>query len=246
MRSVSSENWQRPQEEVTRLMELFVESIDKEVDELIVADISSDRDPKNLQYQLLEDLATEAFMPMAYAGMINTLAQAERLFRIGYEKIVLNSAALNYALISEIASRFGTQSCVVSIDVGKPLLGKPQVMIDCGRRKTGLDPLEHLQRCQQAGAGELLLRSIPRDGTMAGYDLELITQAAKVAEVPLVAVGGAGNLDHLAQALRAGAHSVAAGSMFVYQGRHRGVLINYPQRKQIDMLLRDVVSRADG
>lgn len=214
---------------------------DKEVDELIIADVGPDRDPDSLNFQLLEDLATEAFMPMSYAGKVSNLVQAERLLRIGYEKIVINSAALNYPLIGQIANRFGTQSCVVSIDVGKPRFGREQVMVDCGRRKTGLDPIEHLKNAQEAGAGELLLRSIVRDGTMAGYDLDLISRAAAVANVPLVAVGGAGTLEHLAQALRAGAHSVAAGSMFVFQGRHRGVLINYPQRQRIDELLQNAV-----
>lgn len=210
---------------------------DKEVDELIIADISTDRHSEGIQYRLLEDLATEAFMPMAYAGRISGIEQAERLFRIGYEKIILNSAALDYRLVSDLAARFGTQSCVVSIDVGKPRFGKVQVMVECGRRRTGLDPISHLQHCQSAGAGEIILRSIAKDGTMSGYDLELIARAAQVAEVPLVAVGGAGTLEHFVEALRAGAHSVAAGSMFVYQGRHRGVLINYPHRQKIDALL---------
>ncbi|MCB1686804.1 MAG: imidazole glycerol phosphate synthase subunit HisF, partial [Pseudomonadales bacterium] len=156
---------------------------DKEVDELIIADISTDRDSGGIQYQLLEDLATEAFMPMAYAGRIASVAQAERLFRIGYEKIVLNTAALDYDLIGDLAARFGTQSCVVSIDVGKPRFGKLQVMVECGRRKTGLDPIEHLARCQSAGAGEIILRSIAKDGTMSGYDLDLITRDEQVAEV---------------------------------------------------------------
>jgi len=211
---------------------------DKEVDELIVTDISRAPRGSELQYALLEDLATEAFMPMAYAGRLDSIDQAERLFRLGYEKVVMNTATVtNFDLIGQISNRFGAQSCVVSIDVGKPLFGKRQVMIDCGRRRTGLDPIEHVLRCQEAGAGEMLLRSIPSDGTMAGYDLELIAAAAAVVNVPLVAVGGAGTLDHLAAALRAGAHSVAAGSMFVFQGKHRGVLINYPQREQIDTLL---------
>jgi len=211
---------------------------DKEVDELVVADVSLDRDTNAIQYDLLEDIATEAFMPMAYAGKISNIDQVDRLLRLGYEKVVLNTAAVNdLDLIRRVADRFGTQSCVVSIDVGKPLFGKSQVMTNCGRSKTGLDPIEHLQRCQDAGAGELLLRSIARDGTMSGYDLELVAAAAKVADIPLVAVGGAGTLDHMAAALRAGAHSVAAGSMFVFQGRHRGVLINYPPRQQIDELL---------
>ena len=211
---------------------------DKEVDELMVADVSPERAGDRIQYGLLEDIATEAFMPMAYAGKITSLEQVDRLLRLGYEKVVLNTATVtNFDLIAEISSRFGAQSCVVSIDVGKPLFGKPQVMIDCGRRKTGLDAIEHLQRCQEAGAGELLLRSISKDGTMAGYDIELIAMAAAVVEIPLVAVGGAGTLEHLAAALRSGAHSVAAGSMFVFQGKHRGVLINYPQRAQISALL---------
>ena len=202
---------------------------DKEVDELIVLDISPDRTPNKSNDKLYAQMAAQAFMPTSFGGGINSIDQMENLFYLGYDKMIVNSAAVdNPELAKDAAARFGGQSIVVSIDVGRSLLGKEDVVVDLGARRTGLDPIEHAKKCEELGAGEILIRSIRRDGLMQGYDLDLISKVASAVSIPVVAAGGAGSCDDFSAALAAGAHSVSAGSMFVYHGKHRAVLINYP------------------
>jgi cyclase len=211
---------------------------EKEVDELIVLDISPTREQDKDRLQLFEEMAAEAFMPTTLGGSISTEAHVERAFGMGYDKVVINSAVFSdITLINTLTERFGNQSIVVSIDVGQRRWRGRAVYSDLGRTSHSVAPVEHALRCEQAGAGEIIIRSIDHDGLMNGFDLELINEVSSVVNVPVVAAGGAGTVEHFREALQAGAHSVSAGSMFVYHGPHRAVLINYPSSEAIRELV---------
>ena len=207
---------------------------EKEVDELIVLDITPEHKWEEGRLRLLEEMAAEAFMPMALGGNISTIAHVERAFEMGYDKVVINSASIyDIEFIKKLTGRFGGQSIVISIDVGKKIFGGSTVFTNLGRKAAGIDPVVHALACQQAGAGEIIVRSIEHDGLMQGFDVDLISRVSAAVSVPVVAAGGAGTMVHLAVALQAGAHSVSAGSMFVYHGPHRAVLISYPGPEEI-------------
>ncbi|HGH6027431.1 TPA: AglZ/HisF2 family acetamidino modification protein [Vibrio mimicus] len=205
---------------------------DKEVDELIVLDITggcwSDDD-----FKTFEEIAKYAFMPLAYGGRVSKLEHVKKIFKAGYEKVILNTAAhSDYSLISEIAQMYGSQSVIVSIDIKRSFFKKhPVLYVNNGKKKLNISYINAAVAAEKAGAGEIIIRSIDKDGMMDGYDIDLITELKNKVSIPIVLAGGAGNLEHLREAIDNGAHSVAAGSMFVYQGRHRAVLINYPSRK---------------
>ncbi|MFH1034247.1 MAG: AglZ/HisF2 family acetamidino modification protein [Pseudomonadota bacterium] len=203
---------------------------EKEVDELILLDITASIENKPPNFELIADIAGECFMPLAYGGGVRSLEDFRRLFGLGVEKVAVNAAAhADPGLISQAAKTFGSQSVIGALDVKKSLFGKYKVLYQGGRRQAQPGPLEQARRLEELGAGEILLTSMDRDGTFQGYDLELIALVAGGVGVPVIACGGAGNLEHLGQAVRqAGASAVAVGSMVVYQGPHRAVLINYP------------------
>lgn len=203
---------------------------EKEVDELVVLDIDASREGREPNYELIAEIAGECFMPVAYGGGISTLDQVRRLIRSGVEKVVINTAATRSTqILTEAAMVFGSQAVVAAIDVKKTLLGGYKVVASSATEETKLKLDEHVHAVVKAGAGEVFLNSVDRDGTMAGYDLDLIRTVARLTSVPVVACGGAGTVAHLEQAVReAGASAVSAGSMFVFHGKHRAVLINYP------------------
>jgi cyclase len=203
---------------------------EKEVDELVVLDIDASREGREPNYELIAEIAGECFMPVAYGGGIRTLEQVRKLIRSGVEKVVINSAAVESTdVITEAAEVFGSQAIVAGIDVRKPLLGGYKVVAKSATVETRLKLEEYVRRVVDAGAGEILLNSVDRDGTMSGYDLDLIRGVTCNVDVPVVACGGAGTVEHLREAVRdAGASAVSAGSMFVFHGKHRAVLINYP------------------
>lgn len=211
---------------------------DKEVDELVFLDISATPAKREPNYDLLVDIASEAFMPFGYGGGITRLDQIEKLFKIGVEKVVLNSVINeNPGLISEAGKLFGSQSIVASVDVKKSFFGGQKVYDKCGTRKLGVKLQEYCQQLEEMGAGEIVLNSIDHDGTMAGYDYELIKLASNSVDIPVVACGGAGNLSHFKEAInQGGASAVAAGSMFVFNGPHRAVLISYPEYNKLTEL----------
>ena len=211
---------------------------EKEVDELIFLDITATATGKEPPYDLLEEIASECFMPFTYGGGIRSLDQMRRLFSLGVEKVALNThAAQNPTLIQEAAAAFGSQSIVISIDAKKKLFGRYEVYARGGRHSTGWDPAGYAREMEQLGAGEILLTAIDRDGTMDGYDLDLIHRVAPAITIPLIACGGAGCLDDFRQARDAGASAVAAGSMVVYQGKHRAVLVNFPTHDALEKVL---------
>jgi cyclase len=202
---------------------------EKEVDELVFLDITATAQKRAPNMALIREIATECFMPLAYGGGITTVAQVKEILQAGVEKVVINSAlAGNANLLQEAANLFGSQSIVASIDVGKSLFGKYQVCTQNGRKQVSSDPVAYAKAMEAAGAGEIFLNAIHQDGTFAGYDLALIRQVAAAVEVPVIACGGAGKVQDFAEAVKAGASAVAAGSMFVFHGPHRAVLINFP------------------
>lgn len=209
---------------------------EKEVDELIFLDISAVRRRQAPDLRLIADIASEAFMPFAYGGGVENVDQVKALVGVGVEKVVINSAAVDDpTLVRRSADVVGTSSVVVSIDVRRSIFGKYEVVSHGGARRTGKDPVAWAQESQTLGAGELVITAVDRDGTMRGYDLELVGQVARAVDIPVIANGGAGKLADFADAVSvAGASAVAAGSMFVFHGRHRAVLITYPEPAALD------------
>lgn len=187
----------------------------REVDELVFLDITATRDRHQPDFDMIDDLADECFMPLAVGGGIKGIDDVRRLLMVGADKVVVNTAAVDRPeIVSEISERFGSQSIVVSIDARREANGTHQVYVDAGTRPTGLDPVAVATRAVGAGAGEILITSIERDGTMEGYDVDLVRAVAEAVSVPVIASGGAGNYQHLAEALHAGASAVAAASIF--------------------------------
>lgn len=210
---------------------------DKEVDELFLLDITATRERHPPRFDLLREIVSEAFMPIGYGGGIRTVDEAHRLLTLGMEKIALNSSALSSPeLITQLANRFGSQSVVVSLDVKRSLLGALPVYSRGGTTKTQRDAVSWAREAADRGAGELLVSSIDREGTMSGYDLALLTAIASSVPVPVVISGGAGKLCDFRDAVAAGASGVAAGSMFVYHGKHRAVLIDYPSHADLSSI----------
>lgn len=210
---------------------------EKQVDELVICDIDASVKGTGVNYTLIEEIASEAFMPVGYGGGVASADEARRVTGIGIEKVVLNTAAVERPhVVTEIADALGSSSTVVSIDAKKKLTGGWDTYIRRGRKKTGVTPAEAAAEAQRLGAGEILVSSIDRESTGSGYDLKLIESVAAAVTVPIIALGGAGNVDDLPRALAAGASAAAAGTMFVMNGRHRAVLISYPTPEQVRAL----------
>jgi len=208
---------------------------EKEVDELVFLDIFASRESRGPDFDLLADIAGEAFMPMAYGGGLTTLDQIRQVFALGFEKVVVDSAAYGGgALIREASATFGAQSIVGCVDVRRTLLGHYALYSQAGKLKQQVDLVEHVLELERQGVGEIIVNAIDRDGTQSGYDLKMIREVTSVVQVPVVACGGAGSVDDMAAAVNeAGATAVAAGSLFVFVGPHRAVLINYPPRSEL-------------
>lgn len=207
---------------------------EKEVDEIVILDIDATREKREPYFDLISDIVSEAFMPIGYGGGITTIEDIKQLYKIGVEKVVINSQTVNKPeFIREASDLFGSQSIVASIDVKKNMFGKYKVCTESGRKKSSVSPVEHAKAMEQLGAGEIIINSLERDGTMEGYDLELIKSVASSVSIPVIALGGAGNLEHFRDAVKAGASAISAGSMFVYQGVHKAVLINYPTQEEL-------------
>lgn len=212
---------------------------EKEVDELTILDIDASRHGHEPDYALLGRLALECRMPLCYGGGVKTAEQIERIIGLGVEKVAISSGAIdNPDLISKAAARVGSQSVVVVLDVKKTgLLRRPELVTLNATRKTGLDPVSFVQRAQALGAGEIILNSVDRDGTMKGYDLELVRQVRAVTTLPLTVLGGAGSLSDMRELIKLhGLIGAAAGSLFVFKGKYRAVLINYPNRQEKELL----------
>jgi cyclase len=207
---------------------------EKKADELVLLDIEATAKGR-IDFDWVEDIVSEAFMPIAYGGVISSLSQCAELFKRGVEKIIVNTAAWEQPLlIAEAAERFGSQSVVVSIDVKQNFWKRSKVYVKGGKKETKLDPLELARKGEELGAGEIMLTSIAHDGTFAGYDIDLLRSVCPSVNIPVIANGGAGSIeDFKAAVTQGGCSAVAAGSMFVYSAKGEGVLISYPSESEL-------------
>ena len=212
---------------------------EKLVDELIVIDIDATVQGRDPDYQLIANIAAECRMPLCYGGGVNNIEQIERIVSLGVEKVCLGStSAYQPNLIQEASLRVGSQSIVAVLDVKKSrLFGRYEVLSHNATRKVGLNPVEMATRLASLGVGEILLNSIDRDGTMKGYDIPLIDSVWSSVNIPLTVLGGAGSLDDIRSLVnRFGPIGASAGSLFVFKGKYRAVLIQYPQFPEKDLL----------
>jgi imidazole glycerol-phosphate synthase subunit HisF len=210
-----------------------------EVDELLFLDITASREKRSPNLSVLADIADECFMPLGYGGGIRSLEQSKAVFDIGFEKVSINThAAENPLLIGEIASHYGSQAVIASIDVKKGLFGGQSVRTLGGRRNTRRDPVEWAIEVEEMGAGEILLTSIDLEGTWQGFDLELVKRITDAVSIPVIAHGGAGCLQDIGDAVAiGGASAVALGSMVVFQKPGMGVLVNFPDTLSLKEIL---------
>lgn len=211
---------------------------EKEVDELVLLDIEASIIKKPINFELIEKIASEAFMPVGYGGGIKSVEDAKKLFTLGIEKVIINSALLdNIELIGEIVKIYGSQSVVVSLDVKKNIWGKYDIYHKSGTVKSKFVLNDYIEKIISLGCGEIIIHSIDRDGLMKGYDMNLLSMITNSVSVPTVACGGAGSLEDLSKAvIDSNVSAVAAGSIFVYHGKHKAVLITYPAKQQLDVL----------
>ena len=206
----------------------------KGIDELSILDIGSTKNKKEPDFELLKDIASEAFMPLSYGGGITNIEQIRELLAIGYEKVVINTSLIkNPNLITEAAKLFGSQSIVASIDAKKTNNGYECAVVD-GHELVNITPIELAKKAENLGAGEIIINSIDQDGMMHGYDIELVKNVVDSVNIPVTAIGGASGIDDLKKVLYEGhAHAAAGGSMFVYYGRLKAVLITAPSEKEL-------------
>lgn len=213
---------------------------EKEVDELAIFDIDATVKALEPNYSLIERIANQSRMPLCYGGGVKTVEQAQKIFGLGIEKIALSSAVLNNPqLITQIADRVGSQSVIVVLDVKKKLLGGYEVYSHNGKKATGINPFNFIEEAQKLGAGEIVINSIDQDGIMKGFDMTLIEKARERSSLPMTVLGGASNLDDIKKVINK--HKiigVAAGSLFVFKGKYKAVLINYPNKKEKELLFK--------
>lgn len=219
---------------------------EKETDELVVLDIDATVNGVAPDFDVIANLAAECRMPLCYGGGVTTVEQAKKIISLGVEKVAISAAAVaNPALVAEISAAVGRQSTVVIIDVRKRTLSsKYDVYTHNGTRKAGVSAIEFARAMDAAGAGEIVLNSIDRDGTMKGFDLALARQLRAAVNVPISILGGAGSLDDIEELIReVGVLGAVAGSLFVFKGKYRAVLINYPQPAAKETLIRRAMQR---
>lgn len=213
---------------------------EKEADELIVVDIDATVRGVEPNYKQIAHLAAECRMPLCYGGGVTTASQAQRIINFGVEKVALSAAAIaNSRLIPEVGAEVGNQSVVVVLDVKRQPDGSYRVWTHNGQRDTGRSPVELAQEAESLGAGEVVINSIDRDGVMKGYDLALAAEVRRAVRLPMTVLGGAGSLADIGRLITTcGVVGAAAGSLFVFKGSYRAVLINYPGQDQKDALIR--------
>jgi imidazole glycerol-phosphate synthase subunit HisF len=215
---------------------------EKEVDELVVLDIDATTENRHPNEKLIANLANECRMPLCYGGGIKTAEQARKLVGLGVEKIAISSGALqNPELVTRIAEQVGSQSVVVVLDIKKRIMGgKYEVWTHNAQKNTKRCPFEFARKMESLGAGEIVINSVDRDGVMKGYEVALIDKMRASISVPMTALGGAGTLSEIGALIsRYGIIGAAAGSLFVFKGIYRAVLINYPNRLEKDEIIRE-------
>lgn len=212
---------------------------EKEVDELMFLDITASKEKRGPNFTYLKDIASECFIPLSYGGGITGLDEIRKLLRIGIEKVCLNS--VNFVqpkLLTDAAKAFGSSTIVGSMDVKMNLFRKVRVYHSAAGKMTKLEPLDYAKFLENQGAGELLVNVVDRDGMLSGYDYDLIKKITDEVNIPVIACGGASKLEDIQRVIKySGASAAAAGSLFVYQGGNKGVLINYPNYQQLEKIL---------
>lgn len=214
---------------------------EKEVDELIVIDIDASVQKKEPNFEMIKNLAIECRMPFCYGGGVRSVEHAKRIISLGAEKVAISSVAIeNPTIISDMAKAVGSQSVIVVLDVKKKLLGGYEIYTNNGKKGTGLNPIDFSKKIETLGAGEIVINSIDNDGVMKGYDFSLIDKIREVVSLPITALGGAGSLNDIGQLInRYGIIGAAAGSLFVFKGVYKAVLINYPNPELKDKLVKE-------
>jgi len=218
---------------------------EKSVDELIITDIDATFNQSEPNYGLIEKLANESRMPLCYGGGIKNISQAKKIFSLGVEKVAVSSSVIeNPNIVTELAQSVGSQSVVVVLDVKKKYFSNSyELFTHNGTKKTGIDPLKFIEEIKNKGVGELVLNSIDRDGTMKGYDLNIIDQVRKITTLPLTVLGGAGNLEDIGNLIKKYTIiGAGAGSIFVFKGKYKAVLINYPNDEEKKRLIENYLN----
>lgn len=207
---------------------------DKEVDEMIIVDINASKEDRSPNTELIEDLASECFMPLCYGGGIQSMEDIREVIACGVEKVMMNASALkSFDLLKEASAKYGSSTIVAGVDVKKNLFGKYKVYNHVNSNTEGMDVVQYCKQLEENGAGELFINFVDREGTMKGYDLSFIDKISAQLGIPVIVCGGAAKMEDFYQAVSHGASAVAAGSMFVYHGKHKAVLINYPSQEEL-------------
>jgi len=210
------------------------------VDELIFLDIKASINKTAPSFKIISEITSECFMPFSYGGGIRSLDDVKKLFDLGVEKIAINTIAFNQPeFISKTAAIYGSQSVIVAMDIKKSFLGNKYIFIMDGSKNTKVDPILYAKSIEELGAGEILLNSIDNDGLMTGFDLDIISQISHSVNIPVIALGGAGQLEDINKAKIAGASAIALGSMAVYQNQNKGILINFPSQGELISVLNE-------
>jgi len=210
-----------------------------EVDELCFLDIRATMEKRQPNIEILHQIANECFMPLSYGGGINDFETARTIMSIGFEKLVVNTQSYyNPDFITQLSRHFGAQAVVASIDIKKNILGKYHVYVRDGSEKIDVPIIDYAKRLEKAGAGEILLTAMEKDGTWSGFDIDIIRKVSQAVAVPVIANGGAGNITHIEEAVKSGhASAVCLGSMIVYQQKGMGVLVNFPDKQELEKRL---------
>lgn len=212
---------------------------DKEVDELSLIDIHASKNKSGPNFQTIQRITDECFIPLSYGGGIRNIEDIKKIFKIGVEKVILNSSAIsNPNLINEASKMFGSQSIVVSVDIKKDFFGKLNVIKPDNNKKISISVNDYILDMQDRGAGEILVNDINRDGVMQGMNLDFIKNISKELQIPLIAAGGVGDLQHIKEGIDAGASAIAVGSFFVFNGPLKAVLISYPDYNTLQNLFK--------
>lgn len=213
---------------------------DKGVDELIFLDIDASKEKRGPDFNMLKNIASECFMPVGYGGGITTMEQIKQIFQIGIEKVILNSVLLeDLSLLKNASKDFGAQSIVASVDIKKNLFGKYKIYNSAKQKNSDLDIKKYLQSLEDNGAGEIYISSVDKDGTFEGYDIELMKDIVKNIKVPVIINGGARSVDDFVKVIKeCNVSAVSAGSMFVFNGPHKAVLITYPKYEELENKLK--------
>jgi cyclase len=211
---------------------------EKEVDELTFLDIDASKENREPPYDYLKDIASECFMPLGYGGAVKSIDQIKRLIQSGIEKIIINHQALeNPNFVKTATDTFGSSTIVGALDIKKNFFGNYQIYSHVKKATINLDPVKHAQNLQALGVGELFVNNVDLDGMMKGYDLNIIRKITEAINVPVIACGGAGSVNDIEKVINeAKAAAAAAGSMFVFHGKHRAVLITYPEYQVLNKI----------